>query len=115
MLRIYFYKEIAEKLGLEGAIVLQYLKDCILDDASNKNNIVDDNVWHKEPVNGIIETLSFMNRRQAYRVLDKLVEQGYIIRKIDNASVFDKTRAYALTDAGWDIFNLNKNGVLGKR
>jgi hypothetical protein len=112
-----FNIELAEKYGIEEAIIIQNMFFWIRHNVANRRNFYDDRYWTYNTTKAMQELFPYMSESKISRVINKLVNKGAIIKGNYNKIAFDRTCWYAFTDKfvcflqnkGMDLFKM-KNG-----
>ena len=103
-----FSVELATKVGLREAIVLQHLYWWHQHNAPLQNMNIDGRVWFFLPASQIAEVFPYLSEKVVRGILDRLVEQGYIVKdhKGEGQQKFNRTNWYALTNSALVFFHL---------
>ncbi len=99
----HFNVEIAERYGINAAILLKNLVYWVCKNWSEKRHRHDGRTWTYASVSGMSSLFPYLSQKQITYALDKLVEEGIIITGNYNTNPFDKTKWYALTDKGLEL------------
>jgi hypothetical protein len=89
---------IAEKYGVEGAIIIHNLMFWISKNEANNKHFYDDTYWTYNSLEAFTKQFPYWSRRQIERILNSLEINGAIIKGNYNKSSYDRTTWYALTD-----------------
>lgn len=98
-----FDVDIAKKYGVQEAIFVQNLYFWISKNKANGRHFHDGRHWTFNSINAWIELFPYFSKRQVERILKSLEDSGAILTGNYNASAYDRTKWYALTD---DILSL---------
>lgn len=98
-----FEVDIAEKYGVNAAILLNNIYFWCQKNKANKHNFFDGNYWTYNSRSAFSEIFPYLSERQIKTALDKLIADGVIKTGCYNKNVWDKSLWYALTDKGWSI------------
>ena len=98
-----FDVDIAKKYGLTSAILLNHFQYWIEKNKANGKHFYDGNWWTYNTKKAFAELFPYMNERQIDYALNKMVEQGLIIKGNYNKSTYDRTLWYAITKLGYCI------------
>lgn len=104
-----FSTEIAEKIGLVEAILLNNIKFWIDKNKANNENFHKGRYWTYNSAKAFSELFKYLSDRQISRALKQLVDDGYLIKDNFNTNPFDRTSWYALSDKFYDEF-IRENG-----
>lgn len=104
----YFTKEIADVVGVQAAVIFENLKDWVAKNEANDTNFHDGRYWTYNSVNAFSKLFSYMTAKQIRLAIEKLKEAGLIITANYNASAYDRTLWYALTDEAILMFLKSK-------
>jgi len=96
----YFDVEIAEKYGINAAVILQNLAHWIKHNEANEINFYDNNYWTYNSKRAFAELFPYLSEKQISTALTKLIDNGIIITGNYNKSAYDRTLWYALTEKG---------------
>ena len=99
-----FNIHIAEKLGLNQAIMIQHLYYWHLRNEGNNKNLIDGRYWTYNSVNGFSKLFPYLTEKQIRYTLNSLKKDGYILTSNHNKKAYDRTLWYALTKKGLSIF-----------
>lgn len=96
---------IAEKYGLECAIILQNIYFWIEKNIANNTNFFDGKYWTYNSVKAFSKLFKYMSESTIRRTLKKIEDEGLIITGNYNKSSYDRTTWYALTEKGFNLFD----------
>lgn len=99
--------EIAQKYGVNAAILLNNLAHWILHNKANDINFYDGYYWTYNSRKAYAELFPYMSERQIQTAFQKLIDDGLVITGKYNEKGYDHTIWYALTDKAWDVLNVN--------
>lgn len=102
--RVCFDSDIAEKFGVNAAILLENLHFWIEHNRANDEGIHDGRTWTYESMEAYASQFSFMTTRQVRTALTKLKDEGVIMTGCFNNSAFNRKTWYTLTDYGESFF-----------
>lgn len=113
----YFDIDIATKLGVNCAVILQNLAHWIKQNEANKTNFFDGDYWTFNSRRAYKELFPYMSERQINTAFEKLIENGLIKTGNYNKVAYDRTLWYALTKKGKSIlhFDIMDNDNLSNR
>lgn len=97
--------DVAEKLGVNAAIVVQNLQFWIKKNEANNKHFHDDRYWTFNSIKAWKDLFPFWTDRQIRKILDDLIEKGIIIKGNYNELKYDRTLWYAFTDYGISILH----------
>lgn len=102
-----FDTELAQKLGVNEAILLQNIVFWLLKNKANGANYYDGRYWTYNSHKAFKELFPFWTENQIRRILESLFEKGVILKGDYNSSPYDKTKWYALSDKYAYLIGLN--------
>lgn len=95
-----FDVEIAQKYGINAAILLENLGYWIKRNEANGTNFFDGEFWTYNSRRAYRELFPYMSQRQINTAFEKLIADGFVITGNYNKSTYDRTLWYALTKKG---------------
>lgn len=98
-----FNVDIANKHGIEEAILIHNLYFWISKNASGDKHWHDDRFWTYNTAKSWATLFPYMSERKIARVLSNLEERGVIVKGNYNKNRFDRTCWYAFTDSGLEL------------
>ena len=101
----YFYVKIAEKYGVNCAILLQHIWHCVRKNEANEKNFYDGNYWTYNSARAFSEMFPYMTVKQINTALAKLRDEGIIATGNYNEVKYDRTLWYSITEKGKSIIN----------
>ena len=102
-----FDTEIAQKYGVNAAILLQNFGFWIKQNEANEINYYDGNYWTYNSRRAFKELFPYMSERQIYTAIQKLIDDGLVITGNYNKLAYDRTLWYALTQKGKCILHFD--------
>ena len=111
-----FTKELADKVGLQKAILLEYILYWVMKNARNERNYHQEKYWTYNTLNAYENEFSYMGLRSISRYLSSLEEEGWIETSNFNKMKMDRTLWYTIgqTYIDW-MDNISKDGYkIGK-
>lgn len=99
----FFDIDIAKEYGLNSAIILENIKFWIAKNEANEINFHDGYYWTYNSVKAFEKLFPYMSSRQIANALKKLEDKGIIVTGNYNASAYDRTKWYAITQKGYSI------------
>lgn len=109
-----FDTNIAEKYGINAAIILQNMYYWIEKNRANEKHFHDGYYWTYNSLKAFEELFPYMSNKQIRGALKKLEDDGIIIGGNYNNSPYDRTKWYAITEVGYELFQ-NGKGICPKR
>lgn len=103
-----FDTNIAEKYGINAAIILQNMYYWIEKNRANEKHFHDGYYWTYNSMKAFEELFPYMSNKQIRGALKKLEDDGIIIDGNYNNSPYDRTKWYAITEAGYELFQDGK-------
>ena len=102
-----FDVEIAEKYGINAAVLLENLGYWIKQNEANETNFFDGYYWTFNSRRAYKEMFPYMSERQIDTAFHKLIEDGLVITGNYNKLAYDRTLWYALTQKGKCILHFD--------
>ena len=96
--------EVAERYGVNAAIIFNNLGFWIEHNRANGTNYHDGRYWTYNSIRAFSELFPYLSARQISSALSKLEEDGLIVTGNFNTSAYDRTKWYAFTDYGDSIY-----------
>lgn len=100
-----FPVELAQKLGLEEALILQHFYYWHKRNEGNNKNNIDGHFWTYNSIEGFSSIFTYISTYKIRNVLKMLVKEGYIIKGNHNKKKYDRTSWYAMTEKGISLFD----------
>lgn len=94
-----FDTDIAEKYGVDEAIVIYNFDFWIRKNEANGKHFHDGRCWTYNSIDALVKLFPFWSARQLRRILKSLEDKGVIITGNYNASAYDRTTWYAFADS----------------
>lgn len=91
---------IAEKYGIEEAILFQNLAHWVEVNRSRGSNFINGKYWTFNTSNGFQKLFPYMSAKKIQRLLRRLEECGLILSGRYNDTPYDRTKWYTLSDVG---------------
>lgn len=102
-----FDTEIAEKYGIEAAIILQNISFWIEKNAANEKHLHDGKYWTYNSVRAFGEIFKYMSESTIRRNLLKLETEGLVVTGNFNSLSFDRTIWYSITEKGFSVLKIS--------
>ena len=99
----FFDVDIAKKLGINSAILLENIYFWIKKNEANEKHFHDGCYWTYNSRKAYVTQFPYLTERQIEYALKKLIDEGYIITGNYNKASFDRTLWYAITKKGYSI------------
>ena len=93
-----FDVSVAEKYGVEVAIMAQHFQFWILRNRANKRHQYDGRTWTYNSARAFAELFPYWSAPQIRRILQKMIDTGIIVTGNYNPSGYDRTLWYAFFD-----------------
>lgn len=97
-MNIHFDSKVADEVGVNSAIMLENLFFWIKKNEINNKHFYDGYYWTYNSNVAFSNFFTFWTPRQIRTILDKLENDGYILKGNYNKAAYDKTLWYALTE-----------------
>lgn len=104
----YFDVKIAEKYGINCAILLQNIWHWVRKNESNGENFYDGNYWTYNSARAFSKMFPYMSAKQINTALAKLRDEGIIETGNYNKVKYDRTLWYSVTEKGKSILLYGK-------
>ena len=104
-----FDTDVAEKYGVNAAIILQNIGYWIKQNEANRTNFYDGNYWTFNSQRAYRELFPYMTAKQIRTAFEKLIADGVLITGNYNQKGYDRTLWYALTEKGKTICRMGQN------
>ena len=98
-----FDVDVAEKYGVNCAVVIDNLYFWIKKNEANDTNYYDGMYWTYNSVKAFKKLFPYLTTRAIGNALSKLEEEGLIVTGNYNQSSYDRTKWYAITEKGYSI------------
>ena len=110
-----FDTDVAEKYGVNAAIILQNIGYWIKQNEANDTNFYDGRYWTFNSRRAYRELFPYLSERQINTAFEKLISDGVIVTGNYNKLAYDRTLWYALTQKGKCIlhFDIMENPKTG--
>lgn len=95
-----FNVELAKRLGLNDALILQHLYFWYEKNMLNDRNIIDGKIWTYNSIKAFCGIFPYLTKNQIIGALKRLLEKGIIEEGNFNKISFDKTKWYSITEIG---------------
>lgn len=99
-----FNSKVAERYGVEEAILLHNLYWWIRKNEANGRHYYDGKTWTYNSSKAFAELFPFWNGKKIRRLLDKLRDDGALIIGCFNENKMDRTQWYSLSDDVYEIY-----------
>lgn len=109
-----FNVKVAEKVGLEEAILLNNIAFWCKKNEENKKNFKSGFYWTYNSIKAYQEMFPYMKEYKIRTSLNNLVTAGLIITGNFNHNRFDRTKWYTVTPDGWQYFVKETDKISGK-
>lgn len=103
-----FDTEVAEKYGVNAAIILQNIGYWIKQNEANQTNFYDGRYWTYNSKRAYSELFPYMSKRQIETAFEKLINDGVLVTGNYNKLAYDRTLWYALTQKGKSILHFGE-------
>jgi DNA-binding PadR family transcriptional regulator len=92
--------ELAKKVGINAAILLENIAFWVRENEANRRNYHDGKYWTYNTKHALHEQFPYMSEKQISTALQKLIDSGYIVKGHYCENARDRTLWYSLTDEG---------------
>lgn len=104
----HFNPDIAERYGLEEAILFENIYYWCEKNRANNQNFHDGRFWTYNSIKAFATMFKYMTEKKIASALKNLEDAGVIITGCYNANPYDRTKWYAITDLGLSIYPKSK-------
>ncbi|MGL5149533.1 MAG: hypothetical protein ACRC7N_03035 [Clostridium sp.] len=105
-MRYDFDDNVASEVGVNGAIILKDIEGMIKwHEYIDNQNFFLGRFWMNSSYEDFTGTFPFWTTSQVRRIINKLLNEGYIISAIHKKNEFDRTKYYTLTKKYYDLVN----------
>lgn len=102
-----FNTGIAAITGVDGAIMMNHLFYWIQKNAANKKYFYDGKYWTYNSKEAFSKYFKYWTSKQVKRIIDNLLNDGYIVNGNYNENKLDHTIWYSFTDKGLELLKNN--------
>lgn len=103
-----FDTDVAQKYGVNAAIILQNMSYWIMQNEANETNFYDGRYWTFNSKRAYGELFPYMTAKQIRTAIEKLVEDGVLVTGNYNKLAYDRTAWYSLTEKGKSICRIGQ-------
>lgn len=96
---------VAERIGINAAIILKHLYFWISKNRANEKHFHDGRYWTYSSVKAMCELFPYLSKKQISGALEKLESFGLIMVGNYNSTPYDRTRWFSITDFGYELLN----------
>lgn len=96
----HFNTSVAEKYGIEEAIIIHNIHFWVLKNATNGRHFYDGRYWTYNSRKAFKQLFPYMSEMKIYRTLRKLERMDILLKSGYNELKMDRTNWYAFTDSG---------------
>lgn len=104
-----FNTGLAKIVGVEGAVILKHLFYWVQKNYGNNKHFYDGSYWTYNSVRGFSVIFDYLSTKQINRILNNLIDGGYVKTGNYNSNKMDRTMWYAFTEKGIEL--MEKNGL----
>ena len=95
-----FDVEAAKKYGVNAAILFQYIHFCCENNKANNRHFHDGLTWTYNTRKAFVSLFPYLTEHKIRTAIDKLIEDGIIVKGKYNIQGYDQTTWYAVTEKG---------------
>ena len=110
----YFDENIAKEYGVAEAVMFQNISYWVKENKANGVNFHDGRYWTFNSRKAFSVLFVYWTENQVKRIIEKLYNNGLILKGNYNKANYDKTNWYTLSDKGEDIANYKDEAWLNK-
>ena len=107
-----FDVNVAEKVGIEAAIILKNIYWWCKHNKANKKNLHDGKAWTYNSRKAYGELFPYMKDSRIRTALKNLSDEGYIETGTFNKTAYDRTTWYTVTEAGANLLGVDISHLL---
>ena len=85
-----FDSEVAKVVGVDGAIMLNNMYYWIAKNRANDKHYYENTYWTYNTINALTELFPFWSKKQISRILNKLIDDGYLSTGNFNKISYDR-------------------------
>lgn len=100
-----FNPVVAEKIGIEEAVIFECIGFWCSTNKANGNNFIDGKYWTFNSATAYHKIFFYMSPKKIQRALLTLESAGLIVSGEYNGSSYNRTKWYALSDYGEDLYS----------
>ena len=101
-----FETHIANKVGINAAVIYQNIQFWCRKNQANKKNFHDGNWWTFNSVDAMLHLFPYLSKDQIRNALKKLEDAELIQSGNYNKSAYDRTKWYAVTESQIDLVKI---------
>lgn len=101
-----FNTDIAQKVGVVPAIMLEHIAFWVLKNKANQTNEKEGRFWTFSTAEGFQKYFPYLTTKQIRYALDKLIEEKYLIAGYFNKTKLDRTKWYTLGEASEPFYQI---------
>lgn len=94
---------VAKQCGVNAALIFHYLHFWIDKNRANEKHFHDGRYWTYCSMDGFCRILDYLSPKQIRTAIERLEQEGYIVKGSYNKSSYDRTTWYAITEAGYAL------------
>lgn len=106
-----FSVEAAQAIGIDAAVILGHMAYICEENKSNGVHHHDGMWWMRATAKSLCNSHPYIGERRMRTILTRLEEQGYVVSSEYNERLFDRTKWYAVTEAGYALTYGNQTEV----
>lgn len=107
----FFNSGIAEKFGVNAAIIAEYIRSVIKDNEFNRSNLIDGKTWMRHSKFMFTVVMPYLSEYAVDQSLKKLLNGKIIVKNEFNQNRFDRTLWYAFTEYGQKLMERSEEDV----
>lgn len=108
MREYHFSAELAQRYGLDEAIMLHNFAYWVQKNTLDRRNIHNGRAWTYNSQDALTEWFPFWTRRQIQRILKSLEDQGVVIKDQFNENRMNRTMWYSLADSVLEYYGIRE-------
>lgn len=99
-----FRVDVAERYGVNAAIIGEYMSFWLSKNAADGRNVHDGRAWTYGSIKSFAKLFPYLSEKAIRTALNKLIDAGILTTGNYNQTPYDRTLWYALTDEGIELF-----------
>lgn len=100
----YFQVEIAEKYGINAAIIFEHFNLWIAKNEANGENFREGQYWTYNSIKAFQKLFPYLSDKAIRKAIQVLIDEGLVMEGNFNKLPYDRTKWYAITEKGKSIY-----------
>lgn len=107
-----FHSEIAERFGVNAAIIAEYIWSVIKNNEFNGSNLIDGRTWMRHSKFMFTVVMQYLSEYAVDQSLKKLLKGKIIVKNEFNQNRFDRTLWYSFTEYGQKLMEQSEENEI---